>query len=136
MEEKPHGPTPEELAAADEQTLQEIADEKQSQGDATGEPYGGEEFDYAYELQRMGFVMQLAQTIRIDECESHLSRVHAIGPIQDPTAYRDGMQNLEDQGRMIRAFRPLVEESRKLIAEAQERKAKASQSPQQGERHG
>ena len=33
-----------------------------------------------------------------------IQHAHALGPVLDPTAYRDGMQNLQDQEEL---FRPL-----------------------------
>lgn len=37
----------------------------------------------------------------INQCLSHITRVHSIAPILDPTAYRNGMGNLDDQASLL-----------------------------------
>jgi hypothetical protein len=40
-----------------------------------------------------------------------IHHAHTLGPVLDPTAYRDGMQNLQDQEEL---FRPLFEAARTI----------------------
>lgn len=72
----------------------------------------------------MDRLMLLAQVLAdnaddINQCLNHITHVHSIAPILDPTAYRNGMGNLDDQASLLapmakaaNAVAPIIERVR------------------------
>ena len=46
-----------------------------------------------------------------EDCLSTIGHAHSVGPVVDPTAYRNGMRNLREQEEL---FRPLLACARQL----------------------
>lgn len=69
--------------------------------------------DYFGTQQR---ILMFARLVRTEDLEGFLQRVgtaHALGPILDPTRYRDAMSNLQSLERLaagLRHFQKVVEE--------------------------
>lgn len=55
-----------------------------------------EPFDYEAEMDRAMMVVQFVMRIDAAQIQKAITAAHTIGPIMDPTRYRDGMRNLED----------------------------------------
>ena len=59
-------------------------------------------------LQQCGLCASLLNEEAIREALHFTERCHALGPVLDPTSYRNGMQNLEDQRGLLDAALPLA----------------------------
>ena len=61
---------------------------------------------YVTEMDKLAKLGRDAATIDIDWLLATVGRAHTVGPILDPTGYRDGLGRLRDQERLLRAAKP------------------------------
>lgn len=61
--------------------------------------------DYVAKMDRLCLLAGLLKDEPIVEMLNHIEHLHAVAPILDPTAYRDGMKNLDDQRDLLEALR-------------------------------
>lgn len=65
-----------------------------------------------YQVQ-MNAVVSICRAVRkldVDWMLATIERAHAVSPIVEPTAYRDGVENLRDQERILRHVKALKDE--------------------------
>lgn len=84
-----------------------------------------DEKDFESEAKRLGLICSLLSDIDLEFLTSTVSVADAIGPILDPTTYRDMLYrtgNMHDIARLATLAKPLVEEfnnlKEKIIANA------------------
>lgn len=70
--------------------------------EATRAPIRNE--DWRPTMDRLCMLAGLLRDEPIAEMIQAIDHLHAIAPILDPTAYRDGMNNLEAQTKLLRAL--------------------------------
>lgn len=78
------------------------------------ERYKGEAggHEYKSDMDKAVLFCQVLVSIPVEKMANHLAHVHAVAPILDPTAYRNGMENLEQQAAVVRALRAALRELR------------------------
>ena len=59
--------------------------------------------DYELQMDLLATAAKIVMHLDLDWLAETVVRAHTVTPILDPTAYRDGMGNLRDQERLIRA---------------------------------
>lgn len=74
----------------------------------------GEE-EYVAEMSQLVMICRLVLRIDFAGLENTISKAHTVGPILDPTAYRDGMRNLKDQEQIVRAAKRFREDIEKVV---------------------
>ena len=72
---------------------------------------GGHE--YKADMDKAVLFCQVLITLPVEKMANHLEHVHAVAPILDPTAYRNGMDNLEQQAAVVRALGAALRELRR-----------------------
>ena len=77
-----------------------------------------EGLEYRGHFAQIQMMIILVADIPIVEMQNHITHVHSIAPILDPTAYRAGMGNLEDQAEVLRGLAPFVRVARKIRDQA------------------
>lgn len=60
--------------------------------------------EFVPEMERMKLLLPLIWKAKAGECLRYIGTCHTIGPILDPTRYRDGMNNLERSAAVCRAI--------------------------------
>ena len=53
-------------------------------------------------------LVMCAIDIPVTEMLQHIGHIHTVAPMLDPTAYRDGMGNLDEQEALLRGLTPFV----------------------------
>lgn len=74
--------------------------------------------DFKAEFDRLMLMVPVAAMVDTEFLQRTISIAHSAGPILDPTAYRGGMGNLEDQQRLLNAFAKFGKECRSFMAAA------------------
>ncbi len=74
--------------------------------------------EYTAHLAQIQMMIILVADIPVVEMQNHLIHIHSVAPILDPTAYRAGMGNLEDQAEVLRGLAPFVRVARKIRDQA------------------
>ena len=74
--------------------------------------------DYRPTMDRLCMLAGLLRDEPIAEMLNHITRIHSIGPILDPTSYARGMRNLDDQRDLLEALLKVQRVVRKLAKEA------------------
>ena len=67
-----------------------------------------DEIRYLAEWARIQPLVFLVVDIPVTEMLQQVTRMHTIAPILDPTAYRNGMRNLEEQEALLRGLAAFV----------------------------
>ena len=71
-------------------------------------------------LAHMAQVVALAQCVEdipVTDMLQHIGHLHTVAPILDPTSYRNGMGNLEQQEKILRGLSPFVNAVRAIKQE-------------------
>lgn len=69
---------------------------------------------YEQGMSALATLCQFLELIDLEWCAATISHAHAVGPILMPTEYRDGLQNLRDQAKLIEAARELQRVAREV----------------------
>ena len=83
--------------------------------------YQGEagSLEYRMHMDEATMTVKLLYSLPLGQMARHIERCHAVGPMLDPTAYRDGMRNLEEQEAVVSALlaaRKVIEKNPRLAA--------------------
>lgn len=73
-------------------------------------------FDFAHEADRLIAYAGMLETLELGRLISEVDRAHVLGPILDPTRYRDALRagHIEDVATLARLALPLVAQYRKI----------------------
>ena len=69
---------------------------------------------YLAEWARIQPLILLVADIPVTEMLQQIGHIHTVAPILDPTAYRNGMGNLEEQEALLRGLAPFVKAARRV----------------------
>jgi hypothetical protein len=79
--------------------------------------------DYVNAVNTVQIAAGLLTTLDLAEVLNCMERADALGPILDPTLYKDASERMDAQRRLIQAALPLQAEMRRQFAAAGMRKA-------------
>lgn len=71
-------------------------------------------------LQKLGLVAQVAMTIPANAVLQEFSHYQAVGPMLDPTGYRDVMDNVSKNERGMRALAAFQKEIKEIWPELEQ----------------
>lgn len=74
--------------------------------------------EYLAHLTQVGLLATCVEDIPVTDMLQHIGHLHTVAPILDPTAYRDGMGNLEQQEKLLRGLATFVKAVQEIKAEA------------------
>lgn len=83
---------------------------------------GKEEYRFAHQNITMAY--QLLSALPLQEILAAQQRAHTIGPMLDPTMYRDKMQAMVEDESLFRAALTFVNTIKDLLDKAEEKKAR------------
>ena len=72
---------------------------------------------YMAHLTQVTALASCVEDIPVSDMLQHITWIHTVGPILDPTAYRNRMGNLDQQERLLRSLAPFVATVKALKAE-------------------
>lgn len=68
------------------------------------------DFDYLGNVQRLGLVMQALASVELHKIIATTEYAHSLGPILDPTKYRDALYrgDMDAMAELARALQPAL----------------------------
>lgn len=73
---------------------------------------------YKQQMDLLVLAARIVGDADLEWLQKTVERAHSVVPVLDPTAYRNGLEELKTQERFLKAARPLWEEVRKMREEA------------------
>jgi hypothetical protein len=73
--------------------------------------------EYQCTQNHLQLIASIAATLDLGAFLSRIDYANTVGPIVDPTLYRDAMDNLGKLQAIARAARPLAEEAKRQLGE-------------------
>jgi hypothetical protein len=71
---------------------------------------------YEAEMNVLASMARMVLILDLDWMLETVQRAHAVSPILDPTAYREGLGNLRDQEKILRAAMGFRDAAREVVA--------------------